>query len=750
MNKILLVLLVAMFAMFAMVATGYQPVFGQYASFSDHQFRSENPVLIQRMKGKITLDGKVNEADWLKIAPIPWHVYDPSYGAPASQKTEFRLAFDDDYLYFSCICFDTEPDKIAQTTYKRDNWTANYDQVGLMLDTFNDKENTLLFIVSAAGVRIDVAALNDAQGEAPFNIAWNAFWEAETTISERGWDAEVRIPLSSLRFNSAGDFTTMGLGVYRYLARFNEMHVYPERRKNWGFFSFFKPSLAQEVVFEKIEPVRATYITPYVLAGSSRTNTLNEAETAYDFESGPTFDVGLDVKVGITSNLTLDLTANTDFAQVEADDQQVNLTRFSLFFPEQRLFFQERSTNFELNFGQANRLFYTRQIGINDEEMVPLLGGAKIVGRVGKWDIGALNMQSGRQNGLPSENFGVVRLRRQVLNSNSFAGGIVTTRLDENGGSNVGLGLDGIFRLTGQNYLSLAAVHTFDEEVKNGFDASRLRTHLRSEATEGFRYSLEFNRAGIDYRPDMGFELRDDYSEYKIEGGWGRLGKTGERLKRVEANATSDLFVGNSSSSLQTRELITKLTLQSWTDFTLELKASRWTENLDEEFELSEDINIPIERYTYNEVQITATTWETKPVTSNNFIVLGQFFDGNRFTVNTTPVWNVSKVLELGGTYQFDHLTFEKRNETFNAHTLRLKVGLTFNRSFSVASFVQYSSDANFALGNFRFRYNPKEGNDFYLVYNEGIHTDRFEKTPLAPRLAGRTLLLKYSHTFIK
>ncbi|MDA1028410.1 MAG: DUF5916 domain-containing protein [Bacteroidetes bacterium] len=730
--------------------TGAQPVLAQYATFSDHEFRSDKPVLIQRMNGAIAIDGKVNEAAWQEITPIPFHVYDPSYGAPASQKTEFRVAYDDQFVYFSCVCFDSEPDKIAQTTFKRDAWESNYDQVALMLDTFNDKENNLLFIVSAAGVRIDVAILNDAQGEAPYNIPWNAFWDAETSVGSHGWDAEIRVPLSSLRFNSSNDVTKMGLGVYRYLSRANEMHLYPERRKTWGFFSLFKPSIAQEVVFERIEPKRATYITPYLLGGSSRSNTLNDAETAYEQDSGPTFDVGLDVKVGLTSNLTLDLTANTDFAQVEADDQQINLTRFSLFFPEQRLFFQERSTNFELNFGQSNRLFYTRQIGINDEELVPLLGGAKIVGKVGSWDVGVLNMQSGRQNGLPAENFGVVRLRRQVLNANSFAGGIVTTRIGEKGGQNIGLGIDGIVRLRGEDYLSLAAVHTFDEEVERGFDATRLRAHLRREATEGFRYSFEFNRAGIDYRPDMGFEMREDYTEAKFQGGWGRLGKESDRLKRIEGFAYTDVFVGNSTQQLQTRESTIKGTIQTWTDFTVELQASRWTENLDEAFELSDKIEIPVDRYTYNEVKITATTWGSKAITSTNFVVLGQFFDGNRFTIQTAPKWNVSKVLELSGSYQFDHVKFATRQETFDAHTMRLKVGLTFNRRFSVSSFVQYGSDADFLLGNFRLRFNPKEGNDFYLVYNEGIHTDRFAKDPIAPRLSGRTLLLKYSYTFIK
>ena len=726
------------------------PVSAQVASFRDHQFRSETPVGIQRMVGEITLDGRAREAAWNDIIPMPWQVYEPSYGAPSTQKTELRVAYDDSYIYFSCRCFDTEPDKISATTYKRDAWDANYDQVALMLDSFNDKENTLMFIVSATGVRIDLTVANDAQGQDPFNIPWNTFWDAETSIGEDGWDAEVRIPLSSIRFNSKNDLTTMGLASYRFIARSNEMHVYPERRKNWGFFSFFKPSVAQEVVFKDIQPKKALYITPYALAGSSRTNELNDAETAYVEDSGPTLEAGLDVKVGLTSNLTLDLTANTDFAQVEADDQQVNLTRFSLFFPEQRLFFQERSTNFELNFGLVNRLFYTRQIGINDDEMVPLLAGAKIVGRIGRWDIGALNMQSGREHGLPSENFGVVRLRRQVLNSNSFAGAIVTTRIDEDGGENIGVGTDGIFRLLGQDYLSVAAVHTFDEEVSAGWDATRFRAHLRRESTEGFRYSLEYNRAGEDYRPDMGFELRENYSEYKVDAAWGRLGLEGERLKRIEGMAYSDLFLNNTGSSLQTHELTTKWVLQSWSDLSVELRVTQWTEELDEPFELSDDIEIPIDRYTYQEAQLQLNTWTTKAANATNFVVLGKFFDGNRFTFNTTPKWNVSKVLELGGTYQYDHIIFDSRNETFDAHTLRVKVGLTFNRAFSVSSFVQYSSDANFALGNFRMRFNPKEGNDFFLVFNEGIHIDRLNKTPIAPRLGGRTLLLKYSYTFVK
>ena len=726
------------------------PLFAQYASFKDHTFRSETPVQIQRIEGEIDIDGKIDEATWSTVTPIPWHVYDPSYGAPATRDTEFRVAYDDDYIYFSCKCYDPDPTNISATTYKRDAWEASYDQVALMLDTFNDKENVLMFIVSASGVRIDNSVFNDAQGDIPMNLSWNTFWDAETSVGDHGWDAEIRVPLSSIRFDTSTDMTKMGLAVYRFIASEGEIHVYPERQRSWGFFSFFKPSVAQEVVFEKLKAKKATYITPYLLAGHTNTNELNDPETAYVNEKGPTLDVGLDVKVGLTSNLTLDLTVNTDFAQVEADDQQVNLTRFSLFLPEQRLFFQERSSNFELNFGLVNRLFYTRQVGINDDAMVPLLGGAKIVGRIGRWDVGALNMQSGRESGLPMENFGVLRLRRQVLNPRSYAGGMVTSRIDEDGGRNIGVAADGIFNLREENYLTLAAVHTFDEEVESGFDATRLNAHLRRESIDGMNYSLELNRAGQDYRPDMGFEMREDYSQVKMNGGWGRIGQEGDTFQRNETNVYADLISNNSDGSLQTRELTAKWDGTTALKGNLGARITRWTENLDDSFDLSDDIEIPQKRYTYHEAEFRYESTGRKAAQATSAITLGEFFDGDRFTFNTTPKWAASKVVELSGFYQYDHVQFSERKESFKAHTVRLKLGFTFNRKVSLSSFVQYSSDADFGLGNFRFRYNPREGNDFFLVYNEGIRLDRFEKTPTAPRLAARTLLLKYSYTFIK
>ena len=209
----------------------------------------------------------------------------------------------------------------------------------------------------------------------------------------------------------------MGLSALRYLGKKNEMDLFPAIPPDWGFWSFNKPSQFQKVVFEGVGARRPVYVTPYALGGLGQAFDLNDAETAYVRTDDPVTELGGDLKMGLTDNLTLDLTLNTDFAQVEADNQQVNLTRFSLFFPEKRQFFLERASLFDFDLGGSNVLFYSRRIGLQDGEAVRLLGGGRLVGRVGAWDVGVIDLQTARRRTglegsevLPSENIGVAAL----------------------------------------------------------------------------------------------------------------------------------------------------------------------------------------------------------------------------------------------------------------------------------------------------------------------------------------------------
>ena len=343
----------------------------------------EEPLIIPRINGPVTLDGFSDEPAWDDIAPLPWTMYQPNAGSAPSERTEIRLAYDDENLYAAGRMYDRTPDEIRAPSKKRDQMGPANDWFGVLLDTFNDNENALVFLTSPTGLRTDMAVFNDAQGVFPINVSWNTFWDVATKRNADGLFAEMRIPLSSLRFQTEAGRVEMGLILVRIIARNFEFDTFSAIEPKWGTFGVMKPSVARNIVLEGVQNKKPFYITPYMLGGGERTFSLDETESAYSREDTPTFEAGLDIKYGPTSNLTLDLILNTDFAQVEADNQQINLTRSSLFFPEKRMFFQERSSIFDFGFGEANRLFYSRRIGIHDGIPVRIYGGARLVGRVG-------------------------------------------------------------------------------------------------------------------------------------------------------------------------------------------------------------------------------------------------------------------------------------------------------------------------------------------------------------------------------
>jgi hypothetical protein len=328
-------------------------------------------------------------------------------------------------------------------------------------------------------LRSDFTISKDAMGmvdptQGPFNMSWNTFWDVKTTKNNQGWFVEMRIPFSSMRFKEKDGKVVMGLICIREIAHKNEVDIFPAIPPNWGQTSAYRPSKAQEITFEGLKSKKPFYIAPYVIGGYQQDYTLNDQATGYKLSESPTFNAGLDVKYGLTNNLTMDLTVNTDFAQVEADDEQINLTRFSLFFPEKRTFFQERSSVFSFDFEPGGSLFYSRRIGLNGSEQVPIYGGARITGMAGKWDIGFLDMQTHAvdpgedgSNSLTSENYGIFRLRRQVINENSYIGGIVTTRIGTDGSYNTAYGADGMFKVSDNDYFNVKLAQVLDKSSSN-------------------------------------------------------------------------------------------------------------------------------------------------------------------------------------------------------------------------------------------------------------------------------------------
>lgn len=708
---------------------------------------------IQKLKGTIDFDGLPFEKAWENIKPFPMVMQQPNYGNQPSEKTEIRLTYDDRYIYVSGRMYDREPSKIQATTKKRDEFTTNSDGFGILFDNFNDKQNALAFSTTPSGNRTDFTIFNDAHGRPdrmPFNMSWNTFWDVKTVRDDRGWFAEIRIPLSSLRFQTINNETIMGITVWRWLPHKNEVSSSPGIDPKYGSFAMMKPSLARGVVFEGLKNRKPLYIAPYVLGGITQTHELNTDETGYVKNNTPQLTGGLDVKYGLSSKLTLDLTVNTDFAQVEADDQKVNLTRFSLFFPEKRLFFQERSSLFSFSLGGPNNVFYSRRIGIDNGEPVQIYGGARLVGRLGKWDMGFLDMQTAPHQDLSSENFGVFRAKRQIINPNSFIGGIFTSRLGTDGTYNNVYGLDGFIRVFGDDYMTIRWAQSFESDSANNpfsMAPTRLRFQWQRRSVKGLGYSFTYSYSGNSYHPGIGFEMRDKY--YLLYGqvlyGW---------LPGEEASLFSHKITLRSmnffrlDNSLETSNTSLGWNFQAKSFYSGDFSVVYNYESLRDTFRISDDAGVPAGNYNFFNLKgMFSTPMNHLFFILNNF-EMGQFYDGSRISFMIAPTWNVSSNLNLSGTYQINRVWFPGRSQNYLAHLAGFKVLYMLNTKLSLNSFIQYNSRSGDVLGNIRFRYNPREGNDLYIVYNDDINSDLTREIPNLPRSNGRTIVLKYTYTF--
>lgn len=730
--------------------------------FSMISVQAQDLVSIPRIQGEIRFDGTVNDPCWQNIEPFPMVMHTPIFGNQPTEKSEVMICYDDTYIYVGARLFDSEATKMLITSKKRDEGSNSNESLSIVFDSFNDKENALVFSTTPSGLRTDLAVLNDAMASnprnPPFNTSWNTFWDVKTTQDESGWFLEMRIPFSSMRFKEDNGKVIMGLICFRRIAHKNEVDIFPAIPPDWGAFSTYRVSKANEVSFDGIKSKKPFYVTPYLLAGYQQDNFLNEAGTVYDMKGSPKLNAGLDVKYGITNNLTLDATLNTDFAQVEADDQQINLTRFSLFFPEKRSFFQERSSIFNFGFEGQSSIFYSRQIGLNKGEQVPILGGGRITGMAGKWDIGFLDLQTQSfdpsdtaQSSLPSENFGVLRLRRQIINSNSYVGGILTSRIGMDGSYSTAYGVDGIFKILKNDYLNIKLAQVMVANYNNtpfSLDPTRLFLNWIRFNDKGLGYDFTYTRSGKDFKPSMGFQQRRDYSYYAGSLQYGWLPGATSPLMNHKFELNEEMYYSNSTGDAQTAntELAYKFNFKQGFGGMVSILNSY--ENVEREFNFSENASVPVGKYNFTQFVAHVNTSESKTLSLGIDGYAGTFYDGNRLTVGLEPLWNIGSSLQLGLAYEYNHVNFPLRDQAFTGNIARFKTLLMFTTKLSINAFVQYNSTENSLSTNFRLRYNPREGNDFYVVLNEGRSTYRDLEDPRLPAFNNRSILLKYTYTF--
>ncbi len=708
------------------------------------------PVPLTRASGEIVVDGQLDDAGWKNIIPLTLVTQTPIFGEAPSEKTEALLTYDEHFLYLGGRLYETDAQGIMDNSKKRDALVANTDWFGLILDTYNDNQNALAFLTNPNGLRFDANITHDAFGDFPINVSWNAIWDVAVTINTEGWFVEMKIPFSALPCQINSDSKViMGLICWRYIARKNETDIYPAIRNDFGMWSAWKPSLSQKVELSDIVPRNPLYLSPYVITGSEKSYHVDHTGTKYLASPSLKKDVGLDMRYGINSNLNLDVSINTDFAQVEVDDEQVNLTRFSLFFPEKRQFFQERSGIFDFDFGMDDKIFYTRRIGIDNGLPVRIYGGARLVGRIKAWDVGLLSMQTAETSSSPSLNHSVLRLKKRVINDNSDVGFILTSRSDFKNENNQTFGFDSRIRYSKGSFLNIKWAQTMASDVVNRLarvPSSRFWISSSSQNTVGFNHGFSLSYSGPDFSPILGFQARSDFKRMGGRFGYGWYAPDKSRILQHQILIRGSAYWSNQTGNLETLNPNLEYNYNFKKGSGGSLSVGFNLDEVNESFSLTNSIDIQPDKYTF-----PSLSWMhfTPPNYSLNFmsnLEVGPYYGGQKYTSELTLNYAASASLELSTSYNYNYLDFSPIIDRL--HVGRLKLLYMYSTKLSISSFVQLNSLEQNWLTNIRLRYNPKEGNDLYLVYNEDFNQQRERSTPTLPLSNQQSILLKYTHTF--
>ncbi len=386
----------------------------------------------------------------------------------------------------------------------------------------------------------------------------------------------------------------------------------------------------------------------------------------------------------------------------------------------------------------------------NTGEQVPIYGGLRLVGRMESWDVGVLNMQTQDLDSLPSENFGALRLRKQVFNPYSYIGGMFTSRLDGQGHTNLAYGIDGVIKVSGDDFLTLQWAQTFDneEQLDGGLGSGRLAVEMNRRRRQGFGYTAGIIYSGPDYNPGIGFVDRRDFTFGSGIASHTWLRPSGPFIWH-KAEITGSAYLANANGDVLSSEAGAEWSFTTRGLDNGAIGITRAYENLLEDFALADNAVVPVGTYDFLRVAGNYNMSVDKRVRTSVSAETGTFYDGWLHTLGLSPSWYVSKYLQLDLDYTYNYGTFADRGQLLNFHLARLRVGTALDRHISTNAFVQYNGADDLFAVNVRFRWNFREGQDLWIVFNSGLNTDRRGFTPTLPSLQNRSFLLKYTHTFL-
>jgi hypothetical protein len=707
-----------------------------------------------RLSAPLTLDGVLDEDVYSDFQPFGDFVQvTPVAGAPSSERTDVWVMFDETHVYVTCRCWDSSPpEEWIVNEYRRDTpGLRNNETFGVMFDTFYDRRSGSMFYANPLGGRADYSVVDEGSP----NSDWNPVWDVSTSRFEGGWSIEMAIPFKSLRYRSGRD-QVWGLQLRRSIRHRNEWtYLSPVPAFLAGPQAMNRISSAGTVVGLDLPPAGTNLeLKPYGVAGLS-TDRVTTPTTRND----PSADAGIDLKYGVTANLTADFTLNTDFAQVEVDEQQVNLTRFSLFFPEKREFFLEGRGLFEFGQGggggfgggggggggggfggrgggDAPSLFYSRRIGFDGGAVVPIGGGGRLTGKMGPWAIGAMNIQTGD---VPSEsiggtNFTVVRVKRDIL-KRSALGLIFTNRSVSlsGSGSNQAYGVDGGFAF----FTNLQLDGYYARTATDGFDGDA-ESYKASISYEGDRYgaSAEQVKVGDDFNPEIGFARRSDFRKSAASVRFSPRPTSIAAIRKLTWQANLDFFEdGTGAMESRTQSGFFNAELESSDQFSVNV--TRTFERLDEPFSVSSNVAIPMGRYTFTNVRATYQFGPQRRLSGNVTAQVGDFYDGTikSLTVNQGRVVISDRLsAEPSVTLNLLDLPAGEVRQTVT----RLRGDYAFSARMFASTLLQYNSADRTFSSNLRFRWEYQPGSEFFLVW-----TDERDTRPGGTGLRNRAFALK-------
>ena len=692
-----------------------------------------------RLESPITLDGRLDEDVYGRLQPASgFFRANPNDGSLATEDTHVWIFFDDRNVYVGVRCFDSQPDRIVADEMRRDNRNIFLDdQVTVAFDTFYDRRTAYFFQTNSLGGVRDALIIN----ENSTNYDWNTVWDVRSRRSPEGWTAEMVIPFKSLRYPRATS-QIWGLNVLRSARSRNEDSLLSPPPRTYGGSGLTRLSSAATLVGIKPPDLSRNIELKPALLSSLTTNRLASPPLSNAIDG----DVSLDAKYGITNNLTLDLTARTDFAQIEIDEQQVNLTRFSLLFPEKRDFFLEGQSVF--TFGGAGEsgvdqplLFFSRRVGLEAGRPVPIQGGARLTGRVGRTSIGVLNIRTGEApaGAAPPTNFFVARVRQDILERSSI--GIIATRRTPSligGGSNQVSGADASLaffaNLQVNGYYARSATPglTGDEESYRG--------QVRF-TPDTYGFEIERLKTGDGFNPEIGFVRRPDVRRTLAKARFSPWTPSLRGIRQLVWEATYDRFV-DGNGVLESRLALGSFRVNFDNSDTFAVNVRANYEFLERPFSISQGVTIPAGGYHFNDVEASYVLGPQRDVSGTLSVSGGGFFGGDHAALSYGGRVKVTSQLAAEPRVSVDWVDLPQGQFTTTLTGTRVVYAIS-PRMF-VSGLTQYSSSLDSLETNVRFRWEYQPGSDLFVVYTDGRDTadDRLAE------LVNRGIAIKFTRLF--